>query len=329
MLPPLSTITSPTSSLSTETAGKTTSAHGFKKTDLSPALSMRAPCTTPQFDRVFDLTLKLPIWVQDRIFALHIESHSLDLSCPKDLPESNKLTDKQLKILLTYLKLLQWNNQITDISLANNRLTDPATDSFASFTCLNHLDLSNNQISSLRPNWFMRLSGLTRLNLASNQLAEIAPSAFRYNPALEFLSLQGNRLTTLPADVFDHQKSLLTLDLSENVFEGLLPETLFAHQQRLQELNLGLIDSAVLPFGIFSNLIRLNSLELNANEDDYSFEDLRGWFHGNISTLIAIAADVISPEEANELLGIQAPAPQPPAPAPPPHRALGPILRQR
>ncbi|KAI8376909.1 hypothetical protein BD560DRAFT_367244 [Blakeslea trispora] len=106
---------------------------------------------------------------------------------------------------------------LTDLNLANCKLSSLPDDVFASAVSLEHLILDNNTLSAL-PSSIGSLSRLLRLSVQSNNL-ELLPSEISKLTELKVLDAQKNNLKALPKEIW-LCVSLQTLNCSSNLLES-------------------------------------------------------------------------------------------------------------
>ncbi|XP_073341739.1 trophoblast glycoprotein-like [Pagrus major] len=138
---------------------------------------------------------------------------------------------------------------VTNIILSNNRITEMASHSFSALLNLRFLDLSGNQLVLIHPEALSipgsplqelslsrslynfsaltdlttalrwgGLRGLLRLDLSGNQLSLLSPGMFSHLPNLQQLFLTNNSLVTVYSGTFSGMNQLQVLDLSHNAF---------------------------------------------------------------------------------------------------------------
>ncbi|GFQ01221.1 receptor-like protein 12 [Phtheirospermum japonicum] len=147
------------------------------------------------------------------------------------------------------------------VSLSCNHLQNEITNSIANITSLNILDLSFNQLSGEIPRGIANLCRLQMLDLGDNKLHGEVLDAFGnmsdcFLRSLQFLYLYTNQLSGHLTQQFGEFKSLQDLDLtgnslsenvgklsnliefdiSDNMLEGVVTETHFAHLSKLKFL---------------------------------------------------------------------------------------------
>jgi Leucine-rich repeat (LRR) protein len=94
----------------------------------------------------------------------------------------------------------EWKlDKLSDLNLANNRLSGPTPQGFGSFLQLEYINLSNNQISALSEG-FGDMPMVKKLDLTDNSLESI-PNSIGKMTSLETLLLDRNRLTSIPETI--------------------------------------------------------------------------------------------------------------------------------
>ncbi|KAI8644570.1 hypothetical protein BD408DRAFT_412911 [Parasitella parasitica] len=106
---------------------------------------------------------------------------------------------------------------LTDLNLANCKLSSLPDDLFTNATSLEHLILDNNTLSTL-PSSIGSLTKLLRLSVQGNNL-EALPSEISHLVDLKILDVQKNNLKSLPKEIW-LCVSLQTLNCSSNLLES-------------------------------------------------------------------------------------------------------------
>ncbi|XP_028327589.1 trophoblast glycoprotein-like [Gouania willdenowi] len=152
---------------------------------------------------------------------------------------------------------------VTNLVLNNNRITEMASHTFSALTNLGFLDLSANQLALIHPEALYipgsplqelnlshslfnftvltdlttalrwgGLGGLLHLDLSGNHLALLPPGMFSYIPNLQHLHLSNNSLVTVYSGTFSGMNGLKVLDLRQNAFRTIGADAL----QELEKL---------------------------------------------------------------------------------------------
>lgn len=108
------------------------------------------------------------------------------------------------------------NINLTDISLADNALTDLESGTFSTLTKLDGLGLHNNEMVYFSPTVFNGLSNLTYLRLSGNNIGTFGLGTFKDLAKLTSLYIENNNITTLPTGIFEGLESLIRLNLTGN-----------------------------------------------------------------------------------------------------------------
>ncbi|XP_047171042.1 receptor-like protein 6 [Vigna umbellata] len=133
---------------------------------------------------------------------------------------------------------LQEMDSLLYVILDRNFLT-AGVDQFSRNYQLRHLDVSFNLLTGGISSSICNASILQVLDLSINKLTGNIPQCLGSSPFLSVLSLESNRLNgTLPNTFAFAKNSLISLQLNDNQFEGLLPESL-SNCTQLGFLNLG------------------------------------------------------------------------------------------
>ncbi|XP_067366995.1 trophoblast glycoprotein-like [Channa argus] len=146
---------------------------------------------------------------------------------------------------------------VTNINLSNNRITEMASHSFSALIKLRFLDLSGNQLALIHPEALSipgsplqelnlscslynftaltdlttalrwgGLRGLLRLDLSGNHLTLLPPGMFSHLPNLQQLFLTNNSLVAIYSGTFSGMNHLQVLDLTHNAFRTFRPDAL-------------------------------------------------------------------------------------------------------
>lgn len=134
---------------------------------------------------------------------------------------------------------------------------------FNGFEDLEQMNLKENGLTELPEDLFNDLTNLRMLDLTSNKL-NLTMNIFANLKKLEFLKLGHNNLKMLEEGVFKNQNKLKILDLRSNNLKNLTKGSLDGLSS-LRHLDLSLNQIETFQSDIFSNLIRLDDLRLNEN----------------------------------------------------------------
>jgi Leucine-rich repeat (LRR) protein len=129
--------------------------------------------------------------------------------------------------------------------LDHNDLTGNIPSSLGSLSQLEYLSLYHNHFTGAIPSALSRLSGLLRLYLDHNHLQGSLPFSLESFPLLKQLFLHQNQLTGRLHELFPSaplnqslSPQLINLDVSDNLFTGSIPSTLFLPQLQVISLSL-------------------------------------------------------------------------------------------
>ncbi|GFQ01223.1 probable leucine-rich repeat receptor-like protein kinase at5g63930 [Phtheirospermum japonicum] len=128
------------------------------------------------------------------------------------------------------------------LDLGDNKLHGEVLDAFGNMSdcflrSLQSLRLFTNQLSGSLTHQFREFKSLQDLDLTGNSLSgEIPNNIGNLSSSLEYLSLASNRLTgNLPENV-GKLSNLIGFDITDNMLEGVVTETHFAHLSKLKFL---------------------------------------------------------------------------------------------
>ncbi|GFQ01226.1 LRR receptor-like serine/threonine-protein kinase fls2 [Phtheirospermum japonicum] len=213
------------------------------------------------------------------------------------ISNTTKLTHIDLSVNNFNSNIPEWLYSCKDlkfVSLSGNHLQNEISNSIANSTSLNTLDLSFNQLSGEIPRGIANLCRLQKLDLGDNKLHGEVSDAFGnmsdcFLRSLQFLYLYTNQLSGHLTQQFGEFKSLQDLDLtgnslsenvgklsnliefdiSDNMLEGVVSETHFAHLSKLKflyasrnHLIFNVSPNWIPPFKL--EMLRLGSLNLGS-----------------------------------------------------------------
>ena len=154
--------------------------------------------------------------------------------------------------------------EITRLSLFNQRIKKIQPGDFAGLTKLESLSLAGNRLSAIPAGVFSELSALTNLDLSQNEFTNLSTDAFSGLSSLEGLYLGYNRLSSLPDDIFSGMSEIEWISLGRNRFTE-LPVNLFSGLSRLKIIDLHSNRFKRLTPGLFYGLTGLRELYLGGN----------------------------------------------------------------
>jgi Leucine-rich repeat (LRR) protein len=128
--------------------------------------------------------------------------------------------------------------QLTSFDLSHNNLSGPIPSEIGQLTELQYVSLLDNYLDGKIPYQINNLQKVWYLDLGSNLLLSPDWSKFSAKPLLTHLAFNYNLLASeFPGFILDCQ-NLTFLDLSQNMFNGTIPESLFTNLGKLEYLNL-------------------------------------------------------------------------------------------
>ena len=154
-------------------------------------------------------------------------------------------------------------NQLVELHLSHNHLTELVSGVFFHMTGLLHLDLSFNRVRHLHSSTFLNLKRLAFLNLNGNPLASINASTFKTLSNLKHLSLADCGIKQLHSLSLDGLHQLRTLDLQSNVYDRIRTNE-FKSIPSLETLLLGRNRIRTVEMNAFAGFRRLG-LHLSSN----------------------------------------------------------------
>lgn len=213
---------------------------------------------------------------------------------------------KTLDVTYTKLKLLTTefflkSNDIENIYLNNNELTEIVDGSFMNLQNLTVLDLSNNKIDNIKSGAFVNImnikvlrlncnqlssfkgelfntgTSLEVLDISNNQLSYLFPSSFKIHPRLRAIYARSNKFNFFPSELISSLQYLETIDLSGNSLK-VIGELDFARLPKLRVLLLAHNQIDEVSEMSFHNSTQLQIINLSYNKlerlEDRTFEGL-------------------------------------------------------
>lgn len=159
---------------------------------------------------------------------------------------------------------------LTNLNITHNSLSSIPKKALLNTNYVTKLYLNNNRIQRIDGDSFSSLKNLTILSLSGNNIKFIPMDAFRvsgnkYLP-LERLCLRVNRITDIPTSALQNLTYLDFLDLSQNLFQIIHPDS-FKGLLRLTVLYLNSLPYlARIEEGAIRNLLNLQELHISSNK---------------------------------------------------------------
>ncbi|KAK9135866.1 hypothetical protein Syun_015196 [Stephania yunnanensis] len=176
--------------------------------------------------------------------------------------------------LLSHLPLLQ------SLSLRSNSLSGPLPVSLSLLPSLQTLDLSHNSFSGPLP----ILNNLTLLKLVDLSYNILSGSIANLPPNLSVLAIKANKLSgSLPFSSFQGLNQLKVVELSDNMFGGVLQSWFFSSLVSLQQVNLANNSFSRLEIwgsGVDSNLVAV----------DLGFNQIEGLLPANFTRFPSLSS---------------------------------------
>lgn len=161
--------------------------------------------------------------------------------------------------------LTKSSQYIMKLSLDNKRISTIEKGAFLYLDCLSFLNLQHNEISNVNDGIFNAMPHLKELDLSYNNIETLPDYLFTGIKRLESVDLSHNRIKAMSKDAFFMKSnSLLTLNLSYNELDSVIPETL-ANTPQLTVLRLDFNRLDALHPERWNNLDQLKVLNLSHN----------------------------------------------------------------
>lgn len=186
--------------------------------------------------------------------------------------------------------LLDYQIQLLELNLSNNKLKNLTKEFFKNLTNLQVLHLQNNLVDILDNETFIYLPNLRQLDLSGNKFSQLPQGLLTNNKKLKIFTLSHNRLElkfiptnlladlpdlseitlecgldVVPRNLFKNSINIKYLQMSNNKFRE-LPVDLFGTLRNLEILNLSYNDLEKLPGNIFQNTTNLKELRVSHNK---------------------------------------------------------------
>lgn len=169
-----------------------------------------------------------------------LESSPTEIVCPADcycIQNSHFFLNCSNRDLTQIPKNI--SNNVDEIDLSNNNISQVDASSFASLPKLYKINLANNQIDDVEREAFRGAENLRIIDLTNNSLTQMQPETFHEASRLEQLWLAGNPIELPNIGPFLDQKGLKLLDLENcNLTNSDLQGELFKPLVVLKSLNL-------------------------------------------------------------------------------------------
>ncbi|XP_037031021.1 carboxypeptidase N subunit 2-like [Bradysia coprophila] len=150
------------------------------------------------------------------------------------------------------------------LDLGSNMITQIPPGAFAQLQNLENLNLFRNGLTELQPDFFADLSRLVSLDISSNPIQVINSGAFRGLDNLLELYMSQCRLRQLQSDSFEDLINLISLNLNFNEIEE-LPQGVFVPMPNLTYIGLWSNRLKTVRRSSFGTLTNLEALDLDEN----------------------------------------------------------------
>lgn len=161
-----------------------------------------------------------------KLFVLNQQTLFLPSNLSNFLPKLNQIVWENSELITITDYALIGLNDLTELSLKQNKIVEIKSESFKYLLNLRHLDLSHNKINFIETSAFHHLKNLIELRLNNNFLVTIERKIFSQNKNLRTLMLGHNQLKQIPSNFFLHFIGIEALDLTGNIcIDSAYPET--------------------------------------------------------------------------------------------------------
>ncbi|KAK7316726.1 hypothetical protein RJT34_00398 [Clitoria ternatea] len=135
-----------------------------------------------------------------------------------------------------WLQLLAMLPSLSELRLSSCKLNNilPSLN-YVNLTSLKTLDLSDNNFHNELPKWLLNFSDISHLDLSSDQLKGSILEGIGQLEHLQFLDLSHNMFWgVIPSSALGNLSSLVTLSIGSNSFSGVISETTFSKLSNLE-----------------------------------------------------------------------------------------------
>lgn len=181
--------------------------------------------------------------------------------------DTNRLTN-----VATLFASNKQQNQLLDLNLNGNQLTELPAGIESSLVRLKSLDLGSNEIATINGKQFLGLTDLLGLRLVDNQLTRVTKTTFHLLTALQIINLSANRINYIEQDAFVANQQLQIVRLDQNQL-NMLPKNCFKPLSGLLWLNLS--NNALNKFYMNELPNSVELLDLHANKI-YEIKNMKG-----------------------------------------------------
>ncbi len=169
---------------------------------------------------------------------------------------------------------------LTWLQLNDNDFTNSLPESLSALTNLEFITLSRNRFNGSVPTWIGALTSLTQLVLYNNDLSGSLPTALGNLTNLQFMALDNNKIGG-PLDVVENLIGLTELYLESNMFTGIVTEKFMVNLMSLQKID---VSDNLLEGAVPESLLAKESLQVLDLSQNY----IRGNIPSNLANNTAL-----------------------------------------
>ncbi|KAF3445282.1 hypothetical protein FNV43_RR14977 [Rhamnella rubrinervis] len=194
----------------------------------------------------WNLTMAATYWLQTVIRLPHLLELHLSSCGLSDLPLTVPFVNLT-SLLVLDLSNNEFNSTIphwllnleslVELDLSSNHFHGALPDVYRNNCSLEILNLAHNKLTGNLPNTLGYIKSLRKLLLSNNLLQGSIPHSIGNSTSLETFLLSGNQMSAIPESL-GQLSNLVQLDISHNIWEGVLTEAHLVNLSSLKELSI-------------------------------------------------------------------------------------------